>query len=242
MSMEADSFYVGAYWGPREEPVEACARRLASFLSNLGDLHPLLATWYGTGASRRDALARRVDLSAAALQRLLLAGQNHRDDDGTVIGDLGYSVALWNGQDSEVGLMAHCGAWATLAGPVSNSIILELPEPQGEGLALFDRDLALGVMRATVDAWQPSWCVWTSRHLIDAQGAGRTEGVVGWSTFLTSTNGLQTGSLPPKVTVERVDGGLLLTVEGAADSASPPSVSAIRRALGTAVHWESFQS
>jgi hypothetical protein len=52
----AEAFYVGAYRGPRGEPVEDCARRLSIFLSALAEVDPLLASWFKTGGSRKAAL------------------------------------------------------------------------------------------------------------------------------------------------------------------------------------------
>jgi len=238
--VEADSYYVGGYWGPRAEPVDDCARRLAHFLSMLHGLHPLLASWYKTGGSRREAMAHRVDPSAETLQELLLAGQNRRDDEArTIIHDLGFSVDLWNGREPQAGLMAHCGSSAALSGPTSNHVVVDLPEPEGEGLALYDRDTALGLMRAVVTAWRPSWCTWANRPLRKAQARVRGEVVVGWSTYVADADGVRIDTLPAGVTAQRLEGGLLLTFDGDAVSASEPSVSDLRGALGSAVRLKS---
>lgn len=243
MTVEGDSFYVGGYWGPRSESVEDCSRRLSRFLTMLGGIHPLLASWYKTGGSRTEALVHSVDPSAQMLRELLLSGQNRRDDEArTIIPELGFSVDLWNGREPEAGLMVHCGSWAALPGATSNNVVVDLPGPQGEGLGLYDRDAALGLMRAVVEAWQPSWCVWTSRRLRRPQAAPRSEGAVGWSTYLKDMNGIRTASLPEGVTTQRLEGGLLVTFDGDAASTSEQSVSELRRALGSAVRWRPIES
>jgi hypothetical protein len=40
-----DSCFAGAYWGPRKESPEACARRAVTFLNELAACDPLLAHW-----------------------------------------------------------------------------------------------------------------------------------------------------------------------------------------------------
>ena len=40
------NYFVGIYWGEREEPVEDCADRLARFMSALADADESLAQWF----------------------------------------------------------------------------------------------------------------------------------------------------------------------------------------------------
>ena len=53
-------FYVGAYWGPRQESLDDCADRASRFLSGLVSLHPIFQSWYLQGASRSDGLKQGV--------------------------------------------------------------------------------------------------------------------------------------------------------------------------------------
>lgn len=76
-----DSAFIGAYWGPRGEPVEACADRLERMLRGFSDADPLLADWYLKGATRTKALQRRVARDRSTL-RDLLSGHRHRTDFG----------------------------------------------------------------------------------------------------------------------------------------------------------------
>lgn len=236
----SDTFYVGGYWGPRQESVVDCARRLSRFMAMLARVHPLFATWYEKGRSREAALTHQVDPSIERLQGLLRAGQAHRDDEHrSVMSDLGFSVGLWNGQPTEVALTASCGASAAAPGLTSNVVTMDLPEPEGEGLTAYHRDVALGLVRALVIAWQPSWCTYTSDRLRSLYAADPEDVVVGWSTYISDLERARTDSLPTGVTAQWLEGGLLLTIDGDATSVSEESVSAVRSALGRAVHWNS---
>ncbi|HEX7657837.1 MAG TPA: Imm52 family immunity protein [Pseudonocardiaceae bacterium] len=235
--MAEETFYVGAYWGPRDERVEDCARRLAQFLAVLGEIDPLLGSWFQTAGSRSAALKMPVDPSADALRELLLAGQNRRDfDDRSVITELGYSVGIWNGQVGEVGLNVTCGASISTPHMSSNLVLIDLPDTEGEALRLYRRDTALAVVRATVTAWQPSWCTWAGRLLRKAQGRQPDEIVVGWATYVADGSRVEVDRLPAGAMTEPLNGGLLITANGDADSASEATVLAIRDALGPALH------
>jgi len=50
-----DTYFAVAYWGPRKEPPEECARRTAGFLNLLAEYDPFLAHWYKPAKSRKDA-------------------------------------------------------------------------------------------------------------------------------------------------------------------------------------------
>lgn len=231
-----DNFYVGAYWGSRGEPVDACAQRLARFLADLAATSPLLGSWFKTANSRRAALKRPIGASEESLRELLLAGRARRDDETrSVITELGFSVGMWNGQDVPVGLRVRCGAPVSVQGMTSNVVVMQLPTAEGDGLALYRREVALAVMRSVVAVWQPSWATWSGHRLRDAQDRQPGEVVTGWATYVADGDGVLTSRLPAEVTAERLGTGLLLVADGDADSASETTVLQVRSALGQAL-------
>jgi hypothetical protein len=236
----AEASYIGAYWGPREEPVQDCATRLSSMLKALGAVDPSLASWFRTGASRKAALADGIDPSVEALQDLLLKGRTHRDDAGrSIMSELGFTASIWNGQKVQIGISVRCGVSAPVPGLASNSLTVQLPVAQGEAMTLYRRDTALAVVRAVVTAWRPSWCTWTSHRLRKAQVAQPGEVVVGWATYVADPTGVRTDRLPAGVTAESLDPGVLLTAGDAADVVSEVTVSALRGVLGHALRQPS---
>jgi hypothetical protein len=224
----AESAYLGAYWGGRPEPVESCADRLAAFLAGVAGLHPSLATWYLTGDSADEARTRPVGATAEAITPVLLAGQNRRDRDGSVITRRGFSAALWTGAEPGAALTVRCGAEA-LEGAIPNSVVLKLPLASGDALALYDPTLVRAALELTVRTWSPGWATFTSHGLRRAQGAGAGQPVLGWLTWLTSP---VSGDLPAGVAAEEVGGGTLVRVGIPGDPVPAEDLTAARRALG----------
>jgi len=235
----AESFHLGAYWGPRAESVDACAARLARFLAELAEVTPILGSWFKKAGSRKAALKHRIEPSVEELRRLLWGGRARRDFDRSVISELGFSEFMWNGQDVEVGLSVSCGAYTTTPGLISNVVVLRLPEAEGEALELYQRRVALAVMRSAVTVWEPSWATWTNHRLREVQESLPGKVVVGWATYVAGCGGVPLGRLPAGTTVEQVGGGLLVVADGEAYSVSEATVLAIRAALGDAVHLTS---
>ena len=71
-----DPFYLGAYWGSRQESSLQCGQRLANCIARLSEIDEALGSWFRRGASKA-AAKTPVDLDAESLGRLL-AHPNHR--------------------------------------------------------------------------------------------------------------------------------------------------------------------
>ena len=63
-----DSYYAGAYWGPRKETPKECARRAEAFLAALAKIDPAFSRWFELGRSRKEALKRPIEPSGEALE------------------------------------------------------------------------------------------------------------------------------------------------------------------------------
>ncbi|MGH8884623.1 MAG: Imm52 family immunity protein [Egibacteraceae bacterium] len=207
--MTSDPFYLGAYWGPRSEPVQVCARRLTRCLESLGTVSEILGSWYLTGHTLQAAQRYPVAIEASALVDVLLAGQNRRDADKSVITELGYSASVWNGNaKAPAGVRVTCGAYTTAPGLVSNTFVLDLPAPD-QASALYEPVLARKLMQAVVDAWEPDWAVLVSDSLRDAQQPRPRQPVIGWMTYLSSCQGTFP-TLPNGVLAESMGKGTLI--------------------------------
>lgn len=234
--MPAETFYVGAYWGPRGETVSQCAGRLWSLLASLGEADSLLSSWFKTGRSRGAALKQPINVSTERLRELLLEGQpNIADGLQDVMSDLGFRASLWTGQDVEVGLSVRCGSPLALSGVTSNALVLQLPVPEGDAMVMYRQEVALAIIRSIVTAWQPTWCTWTSDSLRNAQGAEPNEVIVGWATYLANSDGVTIDHLPAQAIAQRFGSGILILADGAPCSVSEVTVSAVRGALGRAL-------
>ncbi|WP_436500388.1 Imm52 family immunity protein [Actinokineospora sp. HUAS TT18] len=224
--MTAEPFHVGAYWGSRPEPVEACAERLRRLLTGLAEAHPALATWYRKG-TRKSAATTPVAADPAALVELLNAGRNRADVGGGVLAELGFSFGLWHRDPVEVGLAGTVGYHA--GNPhLMNSVVLDLPIPAGAGAELYDPAVAERVMAAIVSAWEPDWATWTSWPLREAQTTAPREPVAGWLTYLGPSRAAALNGRTPATPLGE---GVLLSLGGPAASANPAAAVALRRGL-----------
>lgn len=222
----ASPLYVGAYWGPRPETVEGCADRLVRFLNALAGAHDLMATWFRTNPDQATAISP-IRLDHESLRWLLLGGRSRRDDDRRPIDTLGYSAALWNGQQAAVGLRVGCGTSHPL---LMNAVTVDLPEPQSAATVLYDLQVVRRAMIALADSWEPDWAVCVSHELAEIQHSASHEPVVGWLTYLDDGRSLPR-NLPRGVKRETLAKGNLLYLSERVTDVTPQAVTELRSVL-----------
>lgn len=171
-------FYLGAYWGARPETPAACAQRLADMLKRLGDINAQLGSWYEKGTSPTPDPELRIDPAANTLTALVEKGSQRAGD--RPMPELGYAISAWNGRDPGISLAVTCGATATTG--VSNAVALTLPAPE-DAPDLYGRSVALDILAAVVETWEPDWATLTSHPIRRAQGPTGPGIVYGWATW-----------------------------------------------------------
>ncbi|NOK10415.1 immunity 52 family protein [Corallococcus exercitus] len=208
----AEAYYAGAYWGPRKESPEECARRTAGFLNLLAECDPFLAQWYKPAKSRKDARTHPLmPPDMPTLAEMFRRGVN-REKGGPVFEDLGFSFWFDNGGTSRdcAALRIHCGGYAE---GFSNSCFLSLPSQGANAERIFTASVLAEVVRSMALAWDPDWCVstsWDHRELLSDEG--RTGTFVGWVTYLSRRRG-SVPPLPAPVRIELVeDKGTLIVL------------------------------
>jgi hypothetical protein len=204
-----DNFYVGAYWGPREESALDCAKRLSNCLIRLSAAHPALAVWYPKGASKA-ASGDAVSTAPEDLVRLLVRGRNRRDVDGSVMEELGFRAALWNREKIAISFSVTCGSYLA-SGFVMNNFVIQLPVPEADALELYEPDTAQDIIYSLVDAWEPEWATWASFSMRAAQAQGSGP-VVGWLTYLgpQMASGVSAGVLTSEVSLTSHSTGVVI--------------------------------
>lgn len=230
LSKYPETYYVGAYWGPRKEPTEECARRTAELLHLLAGCDPLLAQWYKLTKSLKDA--RKFPLmppDVAALTEMFRRGVN-REKGGPVIEQLGFSIWIGNGagKDDNADLSIICGDYG---GATPNSCLLRLPTP-GYGTTaerVITTTVLTGVVRAMALAYEPDWAVATSdlhRSLLSEDEDKVWPGeFVGWVTY----HSRKRGALPPLPAPARIEpvedkGSLIVLMEERLTGRNPEHV------------------
>ncbi|WP_338865190.1 immunity 52 family protein [Myxococcus stipitatus] len=217
-----ESYYAGAYWGPRKETAEECARRTATFLDALSRYDSFLAEWFKPAKSLKDARKYRLmppDL--AALAELFSAGVN-RADAGGVIERLGFGFWFDNGgPDGDVAeLRIHCGGYSDA---VPNSCVLTLPRKGQNAERLLTAQALAAIVRAMVSPWEPDWAFATSYdYYQENRKAASDPFSLGWVTYLSNRIG-GVPPLPAPVRIEPVEGkGTLIVLTPERFTASNP--------------------
>ncbi|MBA2443916.1 MAG: immunity 52 family protein [Nocardioidaceae bacterium] len=217
-------FYVGAYWGERRESAGACAQRLQACLGALAELDGALSGWRPKG-SRPTAEFPSVGTDLASLESLVASGRNRRDVGKGVIEELGFGVALWNGDSRRsIGLRMTCGAFA---GPrVANVFTLQLPDD--DLCSWMPWPKARRLMEIMVTYFDPQWATLSSHEWREAQRSDPGVPVVGWLTYLTDA---PAPKLPSGAAVERLAGGLLISTGEDCDDTLGQRVLRVAEAL-----------
>lgn len=219
-----ETYYVGAYWGPRRESEESCAQRACSFFLALAKCDPLFSRWFRPPRSRKHS-STPLSLEVAAFQELFAQGKV-RNDAGGIMEDLGSRIfadnAPWPDTPSReiLSLNIKCGGYAT---PGFNSCVMKLPSLGEPMQRLVQSSMLANILRAMVLAWEPERCIATShdhRELVSERGTVGT--FVGWLMYFPSQLG-QVPPLPHPVQVERVeDKGSLVVLTPERFTASNP--------------------
>jgi hypothetical protein len=200
-----ESYYAGAYWGPRKESPEDCAQRTAAFLNQIARCDPVLAHWYKPARSLKDA--RKYPLmppDVPTLTELFQRGVN-RERGGPAIAQLGYSFWFGNGGSGadSVDLRITCGDYS---GASPNCCVMPLPRKGASAERIITASGLADVLRSMARAWDPEWAVAVSddyRRLMSANSDAGT--FVGWVTYLSRRRGM-VPPLPAPVRIEPVEG------------------------------------
>ena len=202
--MQEETYYVGAYWGVRQESMGQCAQRAELFFHMLARCDPSLGQWYRPGRGPRGSpghLVRTAD--RAELEALLLRGRIRTDVDKEVIEDLGFRLNVWNQRpDAQATkLSISSGVYTEW---VSNVCLLDLPS-QGEAA---ERMLTAPVLSQALEcmatAWDPDWGVVSTQYAIDLLPKTQNgEARVGWMTYFSRRRGT-VPPLPAPVRIEPV--------------------------------------
>ncbi|WNG28780.1 hypothetical protein F0U62_35855 [Cystobacter fuscus] len=202
---QIESYYAGAYWGPRKESPEECARRAEAFLSAVANVDVSFSRWFQQGKSRKDALSRPIEPTREALEKLIGRGRDRQFE------DLGYSVWAWNGvcvDCQDIGLNFSCGAYSEA---VSNVCVCTLPTRGPNSERVLSVPVLTGLLRSMVLAWEPDFALATSSMLHDKVAPKNSaETFMGWLMYFPRSRGT-VPPLPAPVRIEPMeDKGMLV--------------------------------
>jgi len=213
-----ETYYVGVYWLAREETVDACAQRAATFFRLLAACDPSLARWYRKGWTLEEALQHRVESTKDAFLK-----EFGPEEERSPL--FGVSLGLWSGGPNGDGSSTHISCGST-SDRVSNSCLFNPPHEGPDAQRLLQTPVLAQVLRAMALAWEPECGVVTSNRfrdtLSDSESA-RAGTFLGWVTYFSHRRG-PVPPLPPPVRVEPLeDKGTLITLSPERFTASNPA-------------------
>ncbi|MCP3161869.1 immunity 52 family protein [Myxococcus qinghaiensis] len=207
-----ETYYAGAYWGPRQESAEECARRAVAFLEMLAACDPFLSHWNKIPKPR--GRGRKTPLMPPELSTLTEAYRRgvNREPGGPPVESLGLTVSAYNdgtGQDRAT-LSMNCGSYAN---GMSNACVLSLPSEGENAERVIATSVLSEVVRAMALAWEPDWAVAMSHAYRDLDGRqDRSDMWLGWVTYIARHRGT-VPPLPAPVRIEPVeDRGTLIVL------------------------------
>ncbi|MBE4746617.1 hypothetical protein G4177_00340 [Corallococcus sp. ZKHCc1 1396] len=226
-----ETYYAGAYWGPRRESPEECARRAAAFLTMLATCDPLLANWNKIPKPR--GRGRKTPLMPPDLPTLTEAFRRgvNREPGGPPIEHLGLTVEAYNDgvRQDFISVSMHCGSYEQHRS--ANVCVLSLPS-KGEGAErILTASVLTEVTRSMALTWEPDWAVAMSHAHRDMDDGGDETAIwLGWVTYLSRHRGT-VPPLPAPVRIELVEdkGTLIILTPERFTAANPEHIALARR-------------
>ncbi|HEX8697734.1 MAG TPA: immunity 52 family protein [Myxococcaceae bacterium] len=196
-----ETYYLGAYWGTRQEDAHACAQRTARMVGLLEPIDPLFTRWFKSAKSLKESLKRPLETDLESLrqyiQRVVM-----KDDRRMPMPSLGFHLWLWNGRGGggSVWLDIGCGGYSER---VPNRCVLRAPDDGPIGERVLSTAFQTEVLRAIATAWDPDWGVTMSHAHRDIIEKKCPDVLVGWVTYLSHRLG-RVPPLPAPVRIEPV--------------------------------------
>lgn len=229
--MLGEAYYVGSYWGVRQETADECAHHAELFFRLLMRCDASLCQWYRSGKVPRGSPGHPVRADHLEdLKEQLLRGRIRTDRNKRVIEDLGFSLAVWNRQpdNNATKVRLHCGRYSEWVG---NSCLLTPPSEGEAAERMLSLPTLIQVLSCMVTAWDPDWGVVNSNlSLLElAPAAPKTDAAVGWVTYFARRRG-PVPPLPAPVRIEPVGSlGMLVVLTPERFTASNPEHMALGR-------------
>lgn len=211
------AYVLHAFWGPRRESSEACARRLAQMLSSLGEIHPAFGGWniVSSPSGPETCVTRRfmptsIDELSAAFQY----GRFVTDTPGLEMPELGYSLTVSNDRtkDFAVSFRVHSGAYSNRP-PEPNSVFSSLGVRRPGNQDVLNVRVLTKMLAAVAMPWEARWAVldlWDNPYRARSADGFPLHPWAGWITYLCPQYA-RLISRPRSINSElTADGGLLL--------------------------------
>jgi len=162
---------LGSYWARRPESRDQAGLRLASFIAELSKSSEQFTSWFSTGWTRKDALRRVLKIEATEIATELTV--NRQDFDNAPIPEQGYSLAIWNGRNANLGTTIGSDS-----AYVTNSVVLSLDT---EVSNILDDDAWRLILERSIVIFDPDDAIIVSDNMQTQLSKGRSN--VAWLIY-----------------------------------------------------------
>ena len=161
-----NSYFIGAYWAARPEPLQGAKHKIIETLNILAELDDQFFQWYEKGSSRKEAIGKKVVLDNDIVERLCLKKVKRNELDEGGFSKMGFYFSLWSGhrKDETSSISFNVG---TQSKWLTNSCVISIPliGPARERLLLTKN--AKKIIEALVEIWNPDYAYLTSHDVSD---------------------------------------------------------------------------
>lgn len=164
--------FAGAYWPSRAETREQAACRIVAFLKAIRPLSENFAIWYLTARRKRDASAHALQLDIDGVADRLRV--HKKDVGGEEIPELGYSLAIGNGDAMSVSV--GIGSYSKYVG---NSVVLS---GRGKPDCAISDAVWREILSAEIREFEPEHAVVGRMARLAAAAPGKPW-EIGWLTY-----------------------------------------------------------
>ena len=179
-----DSFYIGAYWGSRAEPLDQVKNKIIQTLKLLGELDEQFLNWYELGMSRKKALENKFVSNDENIKRLCLQKVKKGELDKNGFSKSGFIFSLWTGhKEEEASSISFVVGDELKISNLGNSCVIKIPYEGDAKDRLLKIDKAKKIISFLVEIWNPDYAVLTS-HVLGNKLNVLNE--IGWITYRKS--------------------------------------------------------
>ena len=176
-----DSFYIGAYWASRAEPLLQIVNEILLTIKRLSEVDEQFSDWYEKGFSRKQALEKKVILNNETIERLCLQTVKRGELNEKGFAKMGFLFSLWTGHsEGESSTISFSVGGSYNNVNLSNSVVIKMPFEGAARERLLHIEKAKKIIALLVDIWHPDYAVLTSHELGDKLNVGNK---IGWITY-----------------------------------------------------------
>ncbi|HMK26706.1 MAG TPA: Imm52 family immunity protein [Chitinophagaceae bacterium] len=216
-----ESYYIGAYWGSRTEPLAQVKNKILQTLQRLAEIDEQFLNWYEEANSREKALGKKVSIDADSVERLCLEMVRKGELDEKGFAEMGFLFGIWSGHlDDESSNISFNVGKAFTSQHLSNSCVITIPFEGAARERLLQIDKAKKIIALLVEIWNPDYAVLTSHQLRDKLNVANK---VGWITYRQSIK--NTPMVNNRVSYEKLNNGYLFTTAFSIDKDTDSSIN-----------------